>query len=439
MGHPKLQQPRLPPSPPTMSTTSVLDGFSLLPMTPPDLVDGLPSVHQDAAAVTTAIHVISTERAALANLEQLYQTDRLAQENLARAVSQIVRTVRNGGKLVVCGVGKSGKIGQKLEATMNSMGIYSAFLHPTEALHGDLGMIRPHDTLLVISFSGRTPELLLLLPHIPSTVPVIAITSPMHPDTCPILSFHSSDMGILLPAPIHEDEESSFGVRAPTSSTTVALVLGDALAIATARRLHNTPGRGPAEVFKGFHPGGAIGAASAAAVLTPSSMSISSDYIQSGSTASLEIVSFPRPASRQQALITDLLVPLDQIPTVSAADEVRLLDVLLTAIQHPNAKSWVALSPSEIIPPSHIRSLSQSSNVDMSASALAALGLPFSVTRSDWLRVSGASTLDDVRRRIAKANSACGSRVKVVAVMHDANPEECVGVVEAEEVWGDCG
>jgi hypothetical protein len=298
-----------------------------------------------------------------------------------------------------------------------------------------------HDTLLLISFSGRTPELLLLLPHIPSTVPVIAITSHMHPDTCPILSFHSSDMGILLPAPIHEDEESSLGVRAPTSSTTVALALGDALAIATARRLHNTPGRGPAEVFKGFHPGGAIGAASAA-VLTPSSMSttsISSDYIQSGSTASSEIVSFLRPAGRQQRLITDLIVPRDQIPTVSAADEVRLLDVLLTAIQHPNAKSWVALSPSEIVPPSHIRSLSQSSNIDMSASALAALGLPFSVTRSDWLRVSGASTLDEVRRRIAKANSACGSRVKVVAVMHDANPEECVGVVEAEEVWGDCG
>lgn len=416
-------------------------------------------MHQDAAVVTTAIHVISTERAALANLEHIYQTDRLAQENLARAVSQIVRTVQNGGKLVLCGVGKSGKIGQKLEATMNSMGIYSAFLHPTEALHGDLGMIRPvrifaaffpllqilthpqHDTLLVISFSGRTPELLLLLPHIPSTVPIITITAHMRPDTCPILSFHSSDMGILLPAPIHEDEESSFGVGAPTSSTTVALALGDALAIATARRLHNTPGRGPAEVFKGFHPGGAIGAAAAAATLTTSSMStasISSDYIQSGSTAS-SLVSFPGPASRQKPLITDLIVPLDQIPTVSAPDEVRLLDVLLTAIQHPNSKSWVALSPSELIPPSHIRSLSQSSNIDMSASALATLGLPFSVPRADWLRLPPASTLDEVRRRVANANSTCGSRVKVIAVMHDANPEECVGVVEADEVWGDCG
>lgn len=94
-------------------------------------------------SLATALHVISTEREALANLESLYQTNALAQENVRRAVSQIVKSIKSGGKLVVCGVGKSGKIGRKLEATMNSMGIYSVFLHPTEALHGDLGMIRP--------------------------------------------------------------------------------------------------------------------------------------------------------------------------------------------------------------------------------------------------------------------------------------------------------
>lgn len=86
---------------------------------------------------------MSTERAALAHLERLYQTDGRAQQELARAVDQIAHTVREAGKLVVCGVGKSGKIGRKIEATMNSLGIYSAFLHPTEALHGDLGLVRP--------------------------------------------------------------------------------------------------------------------------------------------------------------------------------------------------------------------------------------------------------------------------------------------------------
>lgn len=109
------------------------------PMTPPDPVDSSPK----NASVASAIHVLSTERAALAHLEQLYQTDQLAQENLARAVDQIVQCVGNGGKLVFSGVGKSGKIAQKLEATMNSVGVLSTFLHPTEALHGDLGIIRP--------------------------------------------------------------------------------------------------------------------------------------------------------------------------------------------------------------------------------------------------------------------------------------------------------
>jgi len=137
------QQPPTPLSPslPT-SMPSVQDAIPPLPMTPPDPVDPRTRASEDAASVVTAIHVISTERAALANLEHIYRTDQLAQENFSRAVTQIVKTIKNGGKLVVCGVGKSGKIGQKLEATMNSLGIYSAFLHPTEALHGDLGMIR---------------------------------------------------------------------------------------------------------------------------------------------------------------------------------------------------------------------------------------------------------------------------------------------------------
>ncbi|RJE22610.1 sugar isomerase, partial [Aspergillus sclerotialis] len=250
-------------------------------MTPPDPIDS-PQQPPNTTTVAAAVHVLSTERAALAHLEHLYQTDQLAQENLARAVDQIVRSIGNGGKLVFCGVGKSGKIAQKLEATMNSVGVYSTFLHPTEALHGDLGMVRSNDTLIMISFSGRTSELLLLLPHIPPTVPVIAITSHLHPSTCPLLSFHTPDMGILLPAPIHENEESSFGVSAPTSSTTVALSLGDALAIAAARRLHTSPGRGPAEVFRSFHPGGTIGATSASVATTPMSMStasFASDYI----------------------------------------------------------------------------------------------------------------------------------------------------------------
>ena len=91
--------------------------------------------------LATALHVMKTERDALTRLEGLYESDGLAQEGLASSVNAITASVCSGGKLVVVGVGKSGKIGKKVVATMNSFGIRSAFLHPSEALHGDLGMI----------------------------------------------------------------------------------------------------------------------------------------------------------------------------------------------------------------------------------------------------------------------------------------------------------
>jgi D-arabinose 5-phosphate isomerase GutQ len=98
--------------------------------------------YDPADTLSTALHVIATERDALSHLESLYRSDAQAQRDLERAVHQLVQTIKQGGKLVICGVGKSGKIGRKLEATMNSVGIHSVFLHPTEALHGDLGVIR---------------------------------------------------------------------------------------------------------------------------------------------------------------------------------------------------------------------------------------------------------------------------------------------------------
>ncbi|PIG79451.1 sugar isomerase [Aspergillus arachidicola] len=421
MGHLQQQSPMIPlsspadPSVPTMIKKDRLarDELSLLSLTPPDVIDSALSTTKDShadASVSTAIHVISTERAALAHLERLYETNALAQESLARAVSQIARSVWSGGKLVCCGVGKSGKIAQKLEATMNSLGIYSAFLHPTEALHGDLGMIRPQDTLLLISFSGRTPELLLLLPHIPSTVPIIAITSHLHPSTCPLLSFQPSDMGILLPAPIHEDEELSIGVSAPTSKR-------------------------PSRDLQEFPPRRSIGAASN--VLTPMSMSTASlPSTTSDDLSSQQQSVASLPQSEDTPRIIDKLVPIDQIPTVSTSTgTIRLLDILLTAIQHPTAKSWVHLSPSEIIPPRHLRSLSQTNYVDMDMSALASLGLPFSVSRDDWLRLPSSTSLDDARRLVSESTAAAGS---VIAVMQDENPDACLGFFEAEDLWDGC-
>jgi D-arabinose 5-phosphate isomerase GutQ len=129
-------------------------------MTPPDPEGGDPLLLSEPAisAIETATHVFSTECSALANLQRIYETDRLARGSMERAVTQIAGTIRGGGKLIICGVGKSGLIAKKVVATMNSMAIQSCFLHPTEALHGDLGMVRqvmsptaPHSRPIFIS------------------------------------------------------------------------------------------------------------------------------------------------------------------------------------------------------------------------------------------------------------------------------------------------
>ena len=91
--------------------------------------------------LATALHVIRTERDALTRLESLYESDGIAQEGFAKSVNAITASISTGGKLVIVGVGKSGKIGHKVVATMNSFGNRSAYHHPTEALHGDWGMI----------------------------------------------------------------------------------------------------------------------------------------------------------------------------------------------------------------------------------------------------------------------------------------------------------
>ncbi|KAK3307875.1 uncharacterized protein B0T15DRAFT_87485 [Chaetomium strumarium] len=205
--------------------------------------------------VSRAVHVLATETSALQNLTQLYASDRFARDEFNRAIETLTRRQASGGKLVLIGVGKSGHIAKKLVATFNSLAIQAVFLHPTEALHGDLGQISQRDTLLLITFSGKTPELLTLLPHLDRSLPLILITSHTCPETCELVR-HRPDT-ILLPAPVHEEETTSFGVPAPTTSTTVALAVGDALAIVASHEMHSCV----ASVFARNHPGGAIGAA----------------------------------------------------------------------------------------------------------------------------------------------------------------------------------
>ena len=138
----------------------------IAPVTPPSPVTsntkdaGLSLSSQDfkaarhSAALLNGLHVLAAERDALNHLHHVYATSTPAQEGFSTAVSMIAATVRKGGKLVVSGVGKSGKIGQKFVATCNSLQILSAWLHPTEALHGDLGIISPVSPLFYRQYSG---------------------------------------------------------------------------------------------------------------------------------------------------------------------------------------------------------------------------------------------------------------------------------------------
>jgi hypothetical protein len=112
---------------------------SLLPLTPPlSLNDS-----DGARILDRAVNVLSTAATALSQVTILYQSDHVARDGLLQAVECITKVHNAGGKLILCGVGKSGLVAKKLVATMKSLGIGSSFLHPSEALHGDLGDVRP--------------------------------------------------------------------------------------------------------------------------------------------------------------------------------------------------------------------------------------------------------------------------------------------------------
>jgi len=150
------------------------------------------------------------------------------------------------GKVVVCGMGKSGHIGNKIAATLASTGTPSFFMHPGEANHGDFGMLSTNDVLIGISNSGETAELVGLLPSIKRIgVPIVAITN--NPDSS---LAKAASVSLLLGV---TKEACSLGL-APTTSTTATLVLGDAIAVALLEAKGFT-----AEDFAFSHPGGALG------------------------------------------------------------------------------------------------------------------------------------------------------------------------------------
>ncbi|MBO6024283.1 MAG: KpsF/GutQ family sugar-phosphate isomerase [Bacteroidales bacterium] len=184
-----------------------------------------------------ASQIIENEASAISSLKAKLD------EDLAETVALILESK---GNLVFSGIGKSALIAQKIVATMNSTGTTAVFMHAADAIHGDLGIVREGDIVVILSKSGETPEIKMLVPLIKLRGnKIVAIVGNRN-------SYLASQADFVLDVTV--DEEAVPGSLAPTSSTTAQLVMGDALALILMRcRGFST------DDFAKFHPGGALG------------------------------------------------------------------------------------------------------------------------------------------------------------------------------------
>ena len=188
--------------------------------------------------LATARRVVSIEAAGLSAL-----ADALG-GSFVKAVETILRA---NGRVIVSGMGKSGHVGRKIAATLASTGTPAQFVHPAEASHGDLGMVTEQDEALVLSNSGETPELADIIAHTRRFgIPLIGVAG-----RASSTLLRQSDVAIVLPG---AEEACGTGI-VPTTSTTMTLALGDALAVVLMEHRQFTP-----DHFRAFHPGGKLGA-----------------------------------------------------------------------------------------------------------------------------------------------------------------------------------
>lgn len=184
-----------------------------------------------------ATQVIADEKKAIENLSEHIN------DSFAEAVETLFSTT---GRVVVTGIGKSANIATKIVSTFNSTGTPALFLHAADAIHGDLGMVRPGDVVIFVSKSGDTPEIKVLLPLIKNFGnKIIAIVGNVD-------SFLAHEADLVLNTTV--EHEACPNNLAPTSSTTAQLVMGDALAVALIECRNFS-----ARDFARFHPGGALG------------------------------------------------------------------------------------------------------------------------------------------------------------------------------------
>jgi arabinose-5-phosphate isomerase len=203
-------------------------------------------IQEQTSAVLSAIRTLENERNGLQILEAAMRTT--SEGGLGAAFSQAVeRIAAASGRVIMTGMGKSGHIARKIAATLASTGQPASFVHPAEASHGDLGMVQNGDVVVAISWSGETIELAAIVTFAKRyAIPLIAVTA-----NADSTLGREADVCLTLP----NVQEACPNGLAPTTSTTMQLVLGDALAIALLE------GRGfTARDFRALHPGGTLGA-----------------------------------------------------------------------------------------------------------------------------------------------------------------------------------
>jgi arabinose-5-phosphate isomerase len=193
--------------------------------------------------ITTENILATAKKTVLAESEAISNLVNYLDDNFVKSVEAIFSSK---GRLVVTGIGKSAIIAQKIVATLNSTGTPSLFLHASEAIHGDLGMVQPDDVVICISKSGNSPEIKVLVPLLKRfNNTLIAITGN-------VSSFLGKEADYTLNT--YVEKEACPNNLAPTNSTTAQLVIGDAIAVCLMEMRNFT-----AEDFAKYHPGGALG------------------------------------------------------------------------------------------------------------------------------------------------------------------------------------
>lgn len=240
---------------------------------------------------------------------------RFDEATISSVVKLYETLAQTGGSLIISGVGKSGHIATKIAATFSSLGLPSFFLHPTEAMHGDLGRVTKLDAIVLISKSGTTEELLNMLPYV--QVPKERIVALVGKKDSPI----SAKAGIVLDASV--EKEACINDLAPTTSTTLALAIGDAMAV-----LYENVMGVSREKFAVNHPAGLLG----------KSLSLTVDRLM--------IPVSECPSVTESATLQDAIIAMTQKPVGMCAvlEEKKLLGILVEGdIRRAFAKSADAI------------------------------------------------------------------------------------------------